>query len=104
MLMLTQPIGELLKQWQEQRIITPLDRHFALELARIESISTTDDHSDNGSSALFLLVCALLSQQLSNQHSCLVIEQINLANPMTEDTHRQTQVNCQITKIGRAHV
>ncbi|UAL42316.1 exodeoxyribonuclease V subunit alpha [Shewanella inventionis] len=97
MLMLTQPIGELLKQWQEQRIITPLDRHFALELARIESISTTDDHSDNGSSALFLLVCALLSQQLSNQHSCLVIEQINLANPMTEDTHRQTQVNCQIT-------
>ncbi|GGB69894.1 exodeoxyribonuclease V subunit alpha [Shewanella inventionis] len=97
MLMLTQPIGELLKQWQEQRIITPLDRHFALELARIESISTIDDHSDNGSSELFLLVCALLSQQLSNQHSCLVIEQINLANPMTEDTHRQTQVNCQIT-------
>ncbi|WP_445773656.1 exodeoxyribonuclease V subunit alpha [Shewanella sp.] len=97
MLMLTHPIGELLKQWQTQRLITPLDRHFALELAHIESIATPSEQVDNGSSSLFLLVCALLSQQLSNQHSCLVIEQINLANPMAEESHRQQQVNCQIT-------
>ena len=56
MLMLTHPIGELLKQWQTQRLITPLDRHFALELAHIESIATPSEQVDNGSSSLFLLV------------------------------------------------
>jgi exodeoxyribonuclease V alpha subunit len=113
--MLSQPIDLLLKQWQQQRLLTPLDRHFALELASIESMPTqpsvnasmqnTQAESagfqqqliqDNNSTSLFLLVCALLSQQLSNQHSCLVIDQINLANPMAEDSHKYAQINCQI--------
>ncbi|MDD8059115.1 exodeoxyribonuclease V subunit alpha [Shewanella metallivivens] len=116
MLMLSQPIDILLKQWQQQRLLTPLDRHFALELASIESMPTqvSADASvqntaantenvqqplqpDNSSTSLFLLVCALLSQQLSNQHSCLVIKQINLANPMAEDSHKYAQINCQIS-------
>ncbi|WP_282109616.1 exodeoxyribonuclease V subunit alpha [Shewanella algicola] len=116
MLMLSQPIDLLLKQWQQQRLLTPLDRHFALELASIESMpaQVSADTSvqntaanvenvqqplqpDNSSTSLFLLVCALLSQQLSNQHSCLVIKQINLANPMAEDSHKYAQINCQIS-------
>ncbi|GGP56391.1 exodeoxyribonuclease V subunit alpha [Shewanella saliphila] len=116
MLMLSQPIDLLLKQWQQQRLLTPLDRHFALELASIESMpaqvaadtsvqsptANTENvqqplQPDNSSTSLFLLVCALLSQQLSNQHSCLVIEQINLANPMAEDSHKYAQINCQIS-------
>ncbi|MGI2169491.1 exodeoxyribonuclease V subunit alpha [Shewanella sp. MF05960] len=116
MLMLSQPIDLLLKQWQQQRLLTPLDRHFALELASIESMPTqvSADTSvqntaantenvqqplqpDNSATSLFLLVCALLSQQLSNQHSCLVIDQINLTNPMAEDSHKYAQINCQIS-------
>ena len=68
------PMPELLKDWQEEKILTPLDRHFALEMAK--------SHQED--SPLFLLMCALLSKQLSAQHSCLVLSQIDFSNPMQE--------------------
>ncbi|MGI1999350.1 exodeoxyribonuclease V subunit alpha [Shewanella frigidimarina] len=95
MLILTHPITELLHLWQEQRLITALDRHFALELANIETINNDPAISEQ-QPQLFLLVCAMLSQQLSNQHSCLVIEQIDLANPMAEDNRGNAEINCRI--------
>ncbi|WP_350432982.1 exodeoxyribonuclease V subunit alpha [Shewanella sp. H8] len=96
MLTLSHPITELLPLWQQQRRLTALDRHFALELANIEAIDNNPNITE-AQSQLFLLVCALLSQQLSNQHSCLVIEQIDLTNPMAEDSHRHAEINCCIT-------
>jgi exodeoxyribonuclease V alpha subunit len=95
MLMLSHPITELLHLWQQQRLVTALDRHFALELANIETINN-DPSITEAQSQLFLLICALLSQQLSNQHSCLVVDQIDLANPMAEDRHRHAEINCSI--------
>ncbi|AZG35752.1 exodeoxyribonuclease V subunit alpha [Shewanella psychromarinicola] len=95
MLMLSHPITQLLQLWQQQRLITALDRHFALELANIETINN-DPSITEAQSQLFLLICALLSQQLSNQHSCLVIDQIDLANPMAEDSYRHAEINCSI--------
>ncbi|MBB1383491.1 exodeoxyribonuclease V subunit alpha, partial [Shewanella sp. SR41-2] len=95
MLILAHPITELLHLWQEQRLITALDRHFALELANIETINNDPAISEQ-QPQLFLLVCAMLSQQLSNQHSCLVIEQIDLANPMAEDNRGNAEINCRI--------
>jgi exodeoxyribonuclease V alpha subunit len=95
MLILSHPITELLHLWQQQRLITALDRHFALELANIETINN-DPSITEAQSQLFLLICALLSQQLSNQHSCLVVDQIDLGNPMAEDSHRHAEINCAI--------
>ncbi|MEH6462528.1 MAG: exodeoxyribonuclease V subunit alpha [Shewanella psychromarinicola] len=95
MLMLNHPITQLLHLWQQQRLITALDRHFALELANIETINN-DPSITEAQSQLFLLICALLSQQLSNQHSCLVVDQIDLGNPMAEDSHRHAEINCAI--------
>jgi exodeoxyribonuclease V alpha subunit len=95
MLMLSHPITQLLDLWQQQRLITALDRHFALELANIETINN-DPSITEAQSQLFLLICALLSQQLSNQHSCLVVDQIDLGNPMAEDIHRHAEINCAI--------
>ncbi|PKG77059.1 exodeoxyribonuclease V subunit alpha [Shewanella sp. Actino-trap-3] len=95
MLMLSHPITQLLDLWQQQRLITALDRHFALELANIETINN-DPSITEAQSQLFLLICALLSQQLSNQHSCLVVDQIDLGNPMAEDSHRHAEINCAI--------
>ena len=69
-------LDKLLKQWQELRLITPLDRHFALQMSQIHQ-----EHSP-----LFTLICLLVSQQLSNQHTCLLLSQINLANPLNEQT------------------
>jgi exodeoxyribonuclease V alpha subunit len=88
---------DLLKHWQTQKLLTSLDRHFALELAKIENIAL-----DSPQGSLFLLICALLSRQLSNQHSCLVIDQLALANPMAEDLKPNQTASCQITLSHQA--
>ncbi len=106
MIQSTQPIKDLLKIWEVERLITPLDRHFALELALVHQEQLTALDKSHGSdnsctqslykedsySELFLLICALLSKQLSQQHTCLPIKQIVLDNPMVEQVS-----NCQIT-------
>jgi exodeoxyribonuclease V alpha subunit len=61
----------LLKHLAEQGELTSLDRHFALEMARL--------HQDE--SPLMLLVCALVSRQLGQQHPCLDLSTLTLANP-----------------------
>lgn len=73
---LTAPLPELLKQWEQERLLTPLDRHFALEMSLL--------HPSDSQHPLFILLCALLSQQLSSQHSCLVLAHIVPLNPMAE--------------------
>ncbi|MGE6380612.1 exodeoxyribonuclease V subunit alpha [Shewanella baltica] len=73
---LTAPLPELLKQWEQERLLTPLDRHFALEMSLL--------HPSDSQQPLFVLLCALLSQQLSSQHSCLVLAHIVPLNPMAE--------------------
>lgn len=97
MLVLQAPMTDLLKHWQTQKLLTSLDRHFALELAKIENIAL-----DSPQGNLFLLICALLSRQLSNQHSCLVIDQLALANPMAEDLKPNQTASCQITLSHQA--
>ncbi|MGL5664781.1 MAG: AAA family ATPase, partial [Shewanella sp.] len=82
-LRLKAPLAELLKYWEKERLITPLDRHFALEMARL--------HPNDAQEPLFMLLCALLSQQLSAQHTCLVLEHIVPTNPMAEPVN-----HCQI--------
>ncbi|RTR37994.1 exodeoxyribonuclease V subunit alpha [Shewanella canadensis] len=98
MIQSTQPIKALLKVWESERLITPLDRHFALEMAQLHRVNlhkagvdTLNEHDDHVYSELFLLICALLSRQLSQQHTCLPIHQIMLDNPMQEPIS-----NCQI--------
>ncbi|ABV36546.1 Exodeoxyribonuclease V [Shewanella sediminis HAW-EB3] len=92
MIQSTQPIKALLKVWESERLITPLDRHFALEMAQLHKIKLhKTEHADHTYSELFLLICALLSRQLSQQHTCLPIHQIMLDNPMQEPIS-----NCQI--------
>ncbi|MCE9678828.1 exodeoxyribonuclease V subunit alpha [Shewanella sp. AS1] len=81
MIKLNKPLTELLKEWQEQRLLTPLDRHFALQMHSLHA----DSHD------LFTLICALLSRQLSTQHTCLPLDQIDLSNPLNEQ-----QSQCQI--------
>ncbi|EGT3627198.1 exodeoxyribonuclease V subunit alpha [Morganella morganii] len=73
---LSAPLPELLKQWEQERLLTPLDRHFALEMSHL--------HPSDSQHPLFILLCALLSQQLSSQHSCLVLAHIVQLNPMAE--------------------
>ncbi|MDT3307588.1 exodeoxyribonuclease V subunit alpha [Shewanella vaxholmensis] len=73
---LSAPLPELLKQWEQERLLTPLDRHFALEMSHL--------HPNDSQHPLFMLLCALLSQQLSSQHSCLVLAHIVPLNPMAE--------------------
>lgn len=73
---LTAPLPELLKLWEQERLLTPLDRHFALEMSQL--------HPSDSQQPLFILLCALLSQQLSSQHSCLVLAHIVPLNPMAE--------------------
>ncbi|RLV58987.1 exodeoxyribonuclease V subunit alpha [Parashewanella curva] len=68
------PMPELLKYWELQGLLTPLDRHFAIEMAKMHQCGEP----------LYLFICAYLSKQLSNQHGCVVLEQINQANPMFE--------------------
>ncbi|MCU8074209.1 exodeoxyribonuclease V subunit alpha [Shewanella sp. SM29] len=81
---LTAPLPELLKQWEQERLLTPLDRHFALEMSLL--------HPSDSQQPLFILLCALLSQQLSSQHSCLVLAHIVPLNPMAEQNS-----HCKIT-------
>ncbi len=82
-LRLKAPLPELLKYWEKERLITALDRHFALEMAHL--------HPNDAQEPLFILICALLSQQLSAQHTCLVLEHIVPTNPMAESIN-----HCQI--------
>lgn len=81
---LTAPLPELLKLWEQERLLTPLDRHFALEMSLL--------HPSDSQQPLFVLLCALLSQQLSSQHSCLVLAHIVPLNPMAEQNS-----HCKIT-------
>ncbi|MCL1089715.1 exodeoxyribonuclease V subunit alpha [Shewanella profunda] len=81
---LAAPLSELLKQWEQERLITPLDRHFALQMSQLHQIDSQNP--------LFILLCALLSQQLSSQHSCLVLAHIVPLNPMAEQIS-----HCKIT-------
>ncbi|MGI2195554.1 exodeoxyribonuclease V subunit alpha [Shewanella baltica] len=81
---LTAPLTELLKLWEQERLLTPLDRHFALEMSLL--------HPSDSQQPLFILLCALLSQQLSSQHSCLVLAHIVPLNPMAEQNS-----HCKIT-------
>ncbi|MGI1970040.1 exodeoxyribonuclease V subunit alpha [Shewanella baltica] len=81
---LTAPLPEQLKQWEQERLLTPLDRHFALEMSLL--------HPSDSQHPLFILLCALLSQQLSSQHSCLVLAHIVPLNPMAEQNS-----HCKIT-------
>ncbi len=83
---LQQPLTTLLKEWQENRLLTPLDRHFALQMTELHQ-STNEQET-----ALFTLICALLSRQLSAQHTCLPLAQIDFNNPLSEQ-----QPQCQIT-------
>ncbi len=82
---LKQPLTTLLKEWQENRLLTPLDRHFALQMTELHQ-STNEQET-----ALFTLICALLSRQLSAQHTCLPLAQIDFNNPLSEQ-----QPQCQI--------
>ncbi|QQX82220.1 exodeoxyribonuclease V subunit alpha [Shewanella sp. KX20019] len=85
----THPIETLLKEWQSDRLLTSLDRHFALQIAQLHQ-----EHSP-----LFVLICALLSQNLSSQHTCLPLSQINLDNPVKEK-NSQCQINLSLTDLG----
>lgn len=102
MIQSTQPMNALLKIWQTERLITPLDRHFALELAQLHQtqlMALDEINSSEGSySELFLLICALLSKQLSQQHTCLPIHQIALDNPMLEQVSH-CQITCSHTEL-----
>ncbi|SIR23586.1 DNA helicase/exodeoxyribonuclease V, alpha subunit [Shewanella morhuae] len=75
---LSAALPELLKLWEQERLLTPLDRHFALQMSQL--------HPSDGQQPLFILLCALLSQQLSSQHTCLVLAHIVPLNPMAEQT------------------
>ncbi|MDO6621009.1 exodeoxyribonuclease V subunit alpha [Shewanella sp. 6_MG-2023] len=90
MITLSAPMTQLLKNWQQQGLITPLDRHFALEMANSQ-LAQVDAKNDTADEFL-LLICALLSQQLSSQHSCLVIDNIDLDNPFCEQ-----ESHCKLT-------
>ncbi|MCG9746647.1 exodeoxyribonuclease V subunit alpha [Shewanella sp. Isolate8] len=74
MIQLAQPLSQLLKLWQQEGLLTPLDRHFALQMQAL--------HGDGDD--LFTLICALLSRQLSQQHTCLPLAQIDRDNPLHE--------------------
>ncbi|MBV7315080.1 exodeoxyribonuclease V subunit alpha [Shewanella sp. NIFS-20-20] len=81
MIQVTMPMPLLLKHWQQLRLLTPLDRHFANQMDQIHQ-----SHSD-----LLLLFCALLSRQLSAQHPCLKLDELDFSNPLGE-----RQVQCVI--------
>ncbi len=85
MIELQQPISALLKEWQENRLLTPLDRHFALQMVSLHPSQTEQE------AALFTVIFALLSRQLSTQHTCLPLTQIDFNNPLNEQ-----QAQCQI--------
>ncbi|WP_133407224.1 exodeoxyribonuclease V subunit alpha [Parashewanella tropica] len=85
------PMPELLKYWELQGLITPLDRHFAIEMAKMHQCGEP----------LYLFICAYLSKQLSNQQGCIVLDQINQSNPMYESP-RMCNLNFQIEELKAA--
>ncbi|PKG58883.1 exodeoxyribonuclease V subunit alpha [Shewanella sp. GutDb-MelDb] len=88
MLTTSRPIETLLKEWQSERLLTSLDRHFALQMAQL--------HPEP--SPLNVLIYALLSQNLSSQHTCLPLSQIDLANPVKEK-NSQCQINISVAEL-----
>ncbi|WP_394201952.1 exodeoxyribonuclease V subunit alpha [Shewanella waksmanii] len=92
MIQLQAPVEELLIQWQSERLITPLDRHFALQMRAL--------HQD--SDPLFEIICALLSRQLSQQHTCLPLAHIDRLNPFAEQ-RSQCQITADISELS-AHL
>ncbi|WOT03741.1 exodeoxyribonuclease V subunit alpha [Shewanella youngdeokensis] len=88
MLTTSRPIETLLKQWQSERLITALDRHFALQMAQLHQQT----------SPLFTLICALLSQNLSSQHTCLPLDQIDFCNPVKEP-NSQCKINLSVAEL-----
>lgn len=91
MLTLNGSFHSQLKQWQNERLITALDRHFALQMAQI--------HQE--SSPLFMLICTLLSQHLSRQHTCLPLAQIDVDNPLKEQ-QSHCQINLDLAALSTA--
>ncbi|MCL2918841.1 exodeoxyribonuclease V subunit alpha [Shewanella litorisediminis] len=75
-------LKQQLKLWQAQGELSSLDRHFALQMAEL--------HNDD--SPLMLLMCVLVSRQLSRQHPCLDLSALVLANPLGT---RQAQLSIQ---------
>lgn len=88
MLTTSASLDMLLKEWQNERLLTPLDRHFALQMAQL--------HQQQ--SPLFILICTLLSQHLSSQHSCLPLAQIDFGNPLKEQKS-QCQINMTVDEL-----
>lgn len=88
MIKLTHSIKEQLNIWQQEKLISPLDRHFAIEIAAI--------HQEG--SELFILICVLLSKQLSAQHSCLDLEKIDFSNPLKE-RHSNCHINLNYSQL-----
>ncbi|MCG9696530.1 exodeoxyribonuclease V subunit alpha [Shewanella sp. Isolate11] len=93
---LQQPIEQLLKEWQASRLITPLDRHFALQMASLHKEHASDKLDSN--EPLLTLICTLLSRQLSTQHTCLPLEQIDFSNPLKEQ-QPQCQINLSLPAL-----
>ena len=75
MILSINPIHKQLKIWEDAKLLTPLDRHFALEMAAMHNVPDNE---------LFILICTLVSKQLSAKHSCLLLDGINLTNPLQE--------------------
>ncbi|MGI2261036.1 exodeoxyribonuclease V subunit alpha [Shewanella sp. GXUN23E] len=89
----TMPLESLLKQLEQERLLTPLDRHFALQMAAMHP----------GQGELFAVICALLSRQLSAQHACLPIDAIVPDNPFGQrnpDIRIQADISTLITAIA----
>ncbi|MCL1076090.1 exodeoxyribonuclease V subunit alpha [Shewanella dokdonensis] len=66
------PIAQLLQQAEQQGALSALDRHFAVQLSAM----------DAEPQPALLLLLALLSKQLSAQHSCLPLAHIDAENPL----------------------
>lgn len=88
MITLQAPLDSLLKQWESERLLTALDRHFALQMRAL--------HDD--SDPLFEVICALLSRQLSQQHTCLPLAFIDFANPFAEQ-RSQCQIQANLAEL-----
>ncbi|GGY92686.1 exodeoxyribonuclease V subunit alpha [Shewanella fodinae] len=67
------PMPQLLQQAEQQGAVSALDRHFALQLSALAVPPQPP---------AMLLLLALLSKQLSAQHSCLPLAHIDADNPL----------------------
>lgn len=87
MISMSNPIKQQLKLWEQDKYLSALDRHFALEMAAIHQLT------DNN---LLLVICALVSKQLSAKHACLPLNKLDLNNPLAEvSSHCQINLNYQ---------